>query len=96
MEEFYNRGLDDFKDSYPTTTFIRTINSLIDAMNWRTAQTVTSDKESHGQKVIIILTFMVNYFIILLFIDIWIIGNFIKQIQMIAWQIRLITVLLLH
>lgn len=66
MQELYNRGLENFKQCYPTIKFIRKINSLIDVMNSRTAHTsITSNKESHGQEVVIILTFHIKLIILL-------------------------------
>jgi len=55
LEELYNRGLKDFEGCFPTIKFIRKMNSLIDVMNSRIAHSsITSEKESHGQKVLIL------------------------------------------
>jgi len=55
MEELYNIGFKDFEGCVPKIKFIRKINLLIYVMNSRTAyRSITSDKESHEQKVVIL------------------------------------------
>lgn len=61
LEELHKRGLEYFKGCLPTIKFIRKINLLIDIMNSRTAHTsIASDKESHGQKVVIVSIYMIT------------------------------------